>query len=59
MSQNDAILFKFYRERYQTTQNVILSDSEGSDFSEFSDRNEILRPRHRWGFRMTKREYVI
>jgi hypothetical protein len=37
---------------------VILSSSEGSDFSDFSDEREILHPSTSSGFRMTRGKYV-
>lgn len=41
----------------QNVPKVTLSNSEGSGFSVFSDRREILHPRYRRGFRMTKQRF--
>ena len=51
-----SYIFKLFREHCHITINVILSDSEGSDFYEFPGRSEILRPHNKWVLRMTKKK---
>ena len=41
----------------QNVPKVTLSNSEGSGFPGFSDGREILHPRYRRGFRMTKQRF--